>query len=437
MTLDSGGLLFSRPRLLPNQLKQGEITAQAIIEMYSLMRYDAVGINAYDLAAGVNFLKEIAREEEVPWLSANLLRSADQQPVFKPAITKSIGAIKLGIIGITDPAAYKGKDDFIIVPWRQTLPELVAEMNRSCDLLILLSSLPAQENHRIAEEIEGIHLILQNGDHNQPLEKVKNTLITGTGKKGKYLGELTINWQPAKKWGIGKSKQLQTARQKLDQINWRLKRLKRKGLPEKGAENNPRLLKNYHNLETTQQELKATILSLRNSKDEQICTYRNRFIALEKSLPEQPEVQAVVDRARAEVHRAGKKRSISARVPSLYLGWQRCAGCHPDQTQAWQKSHHANSYLTLANKKEQFNLDCLPCHVTGITDENSHQALALTKELQLVGCEECHGIGTEHVRTNGKRPVPQANPKPEVCLRCHTPDHSDDFNYQRDRQLVH
>ena len=438
LTLDAGGLLFSRPILLPSQLETGKITAKAINKAYGMMHYDAVGISAYDLAAGIEFLQEISRKAEFPWLSANILHSSNQKPVFQPATTKTIGTIKVGIIGITNPAAHNKKDEnFTIVPWQQTLPSLAREMSASCDMLILLSSMPDQINQQIAKEVGEIHLILQGATRNQPTQKIQNTLITGTGKKGKYIGELSINWQPTKKWCLGNKDRLKTYRQRLDQINWRLKKLKKKGFPEKGADN-PRVLKNYQNLVAAKQQLNTNIALLENSKEGEVCTYINRFIALEKKLPEQPEVQKVVDRAKAAVHLMAKKRTTAvAQRPSLYLGWRRCAECHPDQKNAWLKSRHADSYQTLVNKKQQFNLDCLPCHVTGITATNEQQALSLAKEYQQVGCEACHGAGTEHAKTQGKRPIPTPRPTATVCLHCHTPEHSDDFNFERDRHLVH
>ncbi|MDH3394031.1 MAG: hypothetical protein OEL66_08485, partial [Desulfobulbaceae bacterium] len=75
--------------------------------------------------------------------------------------------------------------------------------------------------------------------------------------------------------------------------------------------------------------------------------------------------------------------------------------------------------------------------VTGINDTNLRHALSLPEEQRQVGCEACHGAGTEHVKTQGKRAMPIPTPGSDVCLRCHTPEHSDDFNYQRDRHLVH
>ncbi|MDH4321861.1 MAG: multiheme c-type cytochrome, partial [Desulfobulbaceae bacterium] len=341
-------MLFGSPLLLPGQEEQARITANAIIEIYGMMHYDAVGISAYDLAAGVDFLQEASLNGKVPWLSANLLREADQKPIFKPAVTINKGATRVGIIGITNPAAHDvAKDGFVIVPWQQTLPLLAATMRKSSDLLILLSSLPDQENHRIAEEIEGIHLILRTGEENQPATKVRNTLIVGTAKKGKYLGELMINWQPTKIWGTGKAEQLQSARQKLDQINWRLKRIERKLATEKGTGNTLTQNNDYRNLSTVQKELRREIAALEGSADEKICTYKDRFIALETSLPEKKAIQAVVDRARKEVNLAGKKRTTTSAATAPYLGPQGCTGCHQQQAKGWRNSRHAGSYQTL------------------------------------------------------------------------------------------
>ncbi len=431
-------MLFNSPLLLPGQEEQAHITANAIIEIYGMMRYDAVGINAYDLAAGVNFLKEASQKGKTPWLSANLLRESDRQPIFKPAITIVRGELRVGIIGITDPAAHDvANDGYILVPWQQTLPLLAQKMSKGCDLLILLSSLPDQENQRIANEVEGIHLILKTGEENQAAIKVRNTLIVGTAKKGKYLGELSINWQPTRIWGSGKAEQLESARQKLDQINWRLKRLERKLATDKGSGNNPPQQNDYRNLATAQKELRREIKALESSAGEKICTYKNRFIALETRLPEKKAIQAVVDRARTEVNQAGKKRTTASASSTLYLGSQGCGECHRQEEKVWRNSRHAVSYQTLEAKKQQFNLACLPCHVTGITTANSHQALALADNQRMIGCEACHGAGTSHADSRGKRPPPIPHPDAETCLRCHTPEHSDDFDFQRDRLRVH
>ena len=427
--------------LLPSQIEQGKITAKAIIESYGMMHYDAVGISAYDMAAGMEFLQEVAQTAKFPLLSANILHSADRTPVFKSATIKTVGSIKIGIIGITNPAALNNIDTdtgFTVAPWQETLPDLLAKMESSCDMLILLSSMPSQINQQIAAETEGIHLILQTADRNQATEKIKNTLITGTGAKGKHIGELNINWQPTKKWCLGNKERLEAARQRIDQVNWRLKKLKKKGIPEKGTKDNPQALKNYQNLITLRDQLLNEIKQLENSPEEEVCTYINRFITLEKKLPEQPAIREILDRAKAAVHELGKKHATAApQKPSLYLGWRRCAGCHPAQKTTWLKSRHAGSYQTLVAKKQQFNLDCLPCHVTGISATNEQQAFALADEYRQVGCEACHGAGNEHTKTNGKRSIPVPHPTAEICLRCHTPEHSDDFNYERDRHLVH
>jgi hypothetical protein len=47
-----------------------------------------------------------------------------------------------------------------------------------------------------------------------------------------------------------------------------------------------------------------------------------------------------------------------------------------------------------------------------------------TGHLKNVGCENCHGPGSEHIRTLGT--VKLTEPKSD-CLSCHTPEHSGDY----------
>jgi len=47
-----------------------------------------------------------------------------------------------------------------------------------------------------------------------------------------------------------------------------------------------------------------------------------------------------------------------------------------------------------------------------------------TGHLKDVGCENCHGPGSEHVRTAGSVETPEPKMR---CLDCHTPEHSPDY----------
>jgi hypothetical protein len=96
----------------------------------------------------------------------------------------------------------------------------------------------------------------------------------------------------------------------------------------------------------------------------------------------------------------------------------------------WQGSGHALAWTTLEKKNQQFNEDCLLCHVTlPYYDADKVKAgnllLLMPKSLKNVGCEACHGAGAAHSAGKGKIPV--AHPDEKVCLQCHTPEHDDHF----------
>jgi len=47
-----------------------------------------------------------------------------------------------------------------------------------------------------------------------------------------------------------------------------------------------------------------------------------------------------------------------------------------------------------------------------------------TGHLKNVGCENCHGPGSEHIMTAGQTELTE--PK-SACIDCHTPEHSGDY----------
>jgi hypothetical protein len=48
-----------------------------------------------------------------------------------------------------------------------------------------------------------------------------------------------------------------------------------------------------------------------------------------------------------------------------------------------------------------------------------------TPQLKDVGCENCHGPGSEHIETAGEKRTVEPR---SGCVDCHTPDNSADYN---------
>ncbi len=130
---------------------------------------------------------------------------------------------------------------------------------------------------------------------------------------------------------------------------------------------------------------------------------------------------------------------------ATYVGSVECKQCHAQAYKKWAESKHSEAYLTLQNatrpKLREFDGECVACHVvgfehpTGFKDENS------TPLLMGVGCESCHGPGSEHINNvhnkqihlamNPFKPKPGATKEEEAarlnrldqsCQKCHDSD---------------
>ena len=70
--------------------------------------------------------------------------------------------------------------------------------------------------------------------------------------------------------------------------------------------------------------------------------------------------------------------------------------------------------------------ECLTCHTVGFGFQTGFVTIETTSNLPDVGCENCHGVGGNHVENpwKGYGQVTKAN-----CLTCHTTQNSPNFDY--------
>ncbi|HEX2687328.1 MAG TPA: multiheme c-type cytochrome [Kofleriaceae bacterium] len=115
-----------------------------------------------------------------------------------------------------------------------------------------------------------------------------------------------------------------------------------------------------------------------------------------------------------------------------YTGGEACADCHADAVTFWQKTVHATAWKTLEDRGQQFDLDCIGCHVTG-WDKPGGSNLGHNDKLRDVQCETCHGPGSIHVAKGGlEKPFAiKRGPAEDLCAsQCHTKEHSDTFQFE-------
>ncbi len=147
--------------------------------------------------------------------------------------------------------------------------------------------------------------------------------------------------------------------------------------------------------------------------------------------------------------------STSNNTKRKYVGTKRCRMCHSDHYASWNKLAKADSFSALkpgrsANIKRNAGLDvqrdyttdtnCLACHAVGfgepggyeIPDPNSGRSKRKAAAREGVGCESCHGPGSDFIvvmqslATTGRSyhpselaPLGRHPVTKQTCQRCH------------------
>jgi hypothetical protein len=160
-------------------------------------------------------------------------------------------------------------------------------------------------------------------------------------------------------------------------------------------------------------------------------------VPIKKRLPCEAAVQAkkvAYDAAAGEANvkaAAGRKAPPPAPGQAGYAGGEECGYCHEEAVAFWKTTRHHDAYQTLASIGKAKNLDCIYCHVTGF-GEPGGATLADHDRLRDVQCEVCHGPASLHVDADGKEKPKSLvlSPAKERCVLCHSPEHSDTFDYE-------
>jgi len=114
-----------------------------------------------------------------------------------------------------------------------------------------------------------------------------------------------------------------------------------------------------------------------------------------------------------------------------FVGMDACADCHEQAVEFWKTTVHAGAWETLVVDKKDFDLSCVSCHVTGWRKPGGSE-LVENAGLRDVQCEVCHGPGSLHVEDGGDdlKKI-QLKTTSSLCSgECHTPEHSDTFDYE-------
>ncbi|OCT11657.1 metallophosphoesterase [Paenibacillus pectinilyticus] len=180
--------------------------AIANVEIMNATGYDAMVLgNNEGLTFTPDWLRSVMMEHaQFPIIGSNITEIATQKTPdwLVPSLILHKSGLRIGLIGVT--AAYQ--DYYELLGWHvidpmQAVSEHISLLRPQVDILIVMSHLGLRTDQRMAEELEGIDVILGGHTHHlleEPL-LLGGTYICAAGKFGQYAGHIELAFDPAQR----------------------------------------------------------------------------------------------------------------------------------------------------------------------------------------------------------------------------------------------
>lgn len=345
-----------------------------ILRAYALMGYDAIGMGDQEFSNGTQFLNDVNLHLRLPFISASIVADDDVMKPLAQTMVKTIVGVRFGLISIIgkDPFEYMDSAKIRgvkISDYRENLPFLIRTLRAKTDVVILLSHLGHSEDIALAKKYRGIDIII--GAHSQNV--LSTPLRYGT----------TIVLQAGKNT-----------------------------------------------------EFVGQLTLLIDKKSKTIKDAKGALHPVLKDVPGEPRLQQLISgyqKAVASDFKESPWPVIPLLAPEfIVVENERCAQCHPREVDTWQKTKHARAFQSVFKRFAATRSECIPCHTTGFgrTDGN---APTIASEGGGVGCVECHGVTSEHLRI-GKGGM--AAMTENTCVRCHVPEIDPLFQFATSLVLI-
>jgi hypothetical protein len=206
--VDSGDVLNEDEEIPESVEQSAKLKAELIAQIYGKIGVDAVNVGELDLVLGIGYLKELAKKENFPLISANLVDDKDA-PIFKRYVIKKVNGKNVGIFGVigdTSEMATKVNDitkgAASIQDPLKAAESVVKELRGKADYMVALTHQGTNRDWVIARRIQGIDLVVGGHDKQKTKEpfEAEKTLIVQAGEKNQYQGMLEVTMDGTKTW---------------------------------------------------------------------------------------------------------------------------------------------------------------------------------------------------------------------------------------------
>jgi hypothetical protein len=353
-----------------------------------------------------------------------------------PSELKTIGAVKVGIFGVADPATAARIGAQAEDPIAAAKAEVARLRGAGAELVIALAPLDRPAARRLARAASPDLIVLgkQVGAGQARAEPVGSSFIVAAAEEMARVGRIDFVLRGAGPLAdAGGPDAAALRRVEIDAAAARLdEELKRWSTSSAGAD--PAFV-------AAKKRERDALDSERRELDRPWAPpaagsyFTNRLIPLRRSLPRDDQTAAAMRKLDAAVAAINLRNAPPPTPPepgrAFYVGDAKCGGCHKTALTFWKTTVHATAWKTLVDLGKENDYKCTSCHVTGYGQVGG-TSLGHTKGLRDVQCEVCHGPGSIHVAGKGlEEPSSVRVQTPaSTCTGCHTEQHSDTFQYE-------
>ncbi|HLL24262.1 MAG TPA: multiheme c-type cytochrome, partial [Kofleriaceae bacterium] len=433
LVVDAGSLLYSKAPIPAHLVAQEELKADLLVSTYQKsLEVAAVGVGPADLAAGPGKLR-------LPRQAANVTGIEVQPPKLVV-----LGGAKVGTFGVVAPGAITGVE--VGDPVAAGKKAVASLREQGAQVIVgLVQASTKKDAAKLVREIGGIDLAIAGLGLEAPEperiviepQQIGDGWLVVPGNRGQIVSRLDVTIRDGGPLvdAIGSG----AAEAKIASFDRQLAALDtdlQKFAADKDAD--PVFIKQ-------KEDERKALLEQKNQLARQplVVPAKGSYFTLQqvrinKTLACDEPVQSAVTAFYAAAGEANLKAAAKVPVPppakgqAGYVGQAACEDCHDEAAKFWKSTRHAGAWETLVDRGQQFDFDCIGCHVTG-WNEKGGANLAHNEPLRDVQCETCHGPGSIHVAKGGEeKPLAIAlAPPQDLCLsKCHTKDHSDTFQWE-------
>ena len=186
--LDTGNVLNSE------NYKDYDRNYDLVMNSMNIMGYSAINLGNWDLYSSSRFVENTCKNDRIPLVSANVAFAKTVDSCIQKYFIKEINGIKIGITGIT-PQQYSFRPPdkrFSIIDPKAALNEIILDLDKKTDFIILLSQLRATETQKILENFSNIDLALCVDTLPTDLETLPTHKVMTIVNQGKQIGIVSI-----------------------------------------------------------------------------------------------------------------------------------------------------------------------------------------------------------------------------------------------------